>query len=432
MNKKTKDTLILGTALFAMFFGAGNLIFPPSLGLLSGKDWIVCSVGFFLTAAGMPLLGIIAVSKAGGTINHISNKVNPTFSKIFAIVIILSIGPLLAIPRTGATTYEMGIKPIFPEISPLISSIIFFGITLYFVVKPSEIVDKIAKILTPLLLIMIFVIIIKGIISPLGSTVTKMDVNPFSKGFTEGYQTMDALASLLFGGVVLNSIISKGYESEKDHTNMTIKAGIIASLALGLVYGGLIYLGASTNSIFPPNKEKADLLITITNSLLGDFGKIALGIVVSLACLTTSIGLTATVGNYFSDLSNNKISYKYIVILTVIISTIFANVGLEKIVLLSIPLLVMVYPIAIVLILMNLFNKYIPNSAYKGAIIGAFIISLHDGASAAKINTSFFSTIINLLPLSKYGFAWIAPALLGGFISTFLLKNSNLSNEPPA
>ncbi|MCY6356115.1 branched-chain amino acid transport system II carrier protein [Clostridium sp. ZS2-4] len=423
MNKRSKDILVLGTALFAMFFGAGNLIFPPSLGLLAGKNWIVCGLGFFLTAIGMPLLGIVAVSKAGGTIGHIGDKVHPVFSKIFAIIIILSIGPLLAIPRTGATTYEMGIKPLFPAISPVIASIIFFGLTLYFAIKPSDMVDKIAKILTPLLLIMVFAIIIKGIVAPLGTPTTEMTINPLSKGFTEGYQTMDALASLLFGGVVLNSIISKGYASERDHIGMTIKAGIIASIGLVLVYGGLIYLGASTNSVFPVDKPKADLLMAITNTLFGSFGKVALGIVVSLACLTTSIGLTSTVGTYFSDLSNNTISYRAIVIITVIFSTIFANVGLEKIVSLAVPLLVTVYPIAIVLILMNIFDDYIPKAAYTGAVLGTLIVSLYDGASAAGVNTAAIANIINKLPLASEGFAWILPSIIGALIATLLFKN---------
>lgn len=423
MNKRGKDILVLGTALFAMFFGAGNLIFPPSLGLLAGKNWIVCGLGFFLTAIGMPLLGIVAVSKAGGTIDHVGNKVHPVFSKIFAIIIILSIGPLLAIPRTGATTYEMGIKPLFPTINPIIASIIFFGLTLYFAIKPSDMVDKIAKILTPLLLIMVFAIIIKGIISPLGAPTTQMTINPLSKGFTEGYQTMDALASLLFGGVVLNSIMSKGYTSERDHASMTIKAGIIASIGLILVYGGLIYLGASTNSVFPVDKPKADLLIVITNTLFGNFGKVALGIVVSLACLTTSIGLTSTVGTYFSDLSNNTISYKIIVIITVIFSTVFANIGLEKIVSLAVPLLVTVYPIAIVLILMNIFDEYIPKSAYTGAVLGTLLVSLYDGASAAGVNNTAIANIINKLPLASDGFAWIIPSIIGALLSTLLLKS---------
>ncbi|QXM06548.1 branched-chain amino acid transport system II carrier protein [Crassaminicella indica] len=425
MNKKTKDVFVLGLALFAMFFGAGNLIFPPSLGLIAGKNWIVCAIGFFITAIGMPLLGIIASAKAGGTIDDVGNKVGSTFSKIFATIIILAIGPLLAIPRTGATTYEMGIKPIFSGFSPILASIIFFGLTLYFVIKPSEIVDKVGKILTPLLLIMIFVIIIKGIFSPLGTATTIMKESPLSKGFTEGYQTMDALASLVFAGVMLSSLVGKGYTDIKEQVSLTIKAGILAAIGLGLVYGGLIYLGASANSVYALDTPKSDLLMAITNTLLGDFGKVALGIVVALACLTTSIGLTATVGSFFNKLSNNKLSYTFIVIATCIFSAIFANVGVEMIVKVAVPLLVTVYPVAIVLIIMNVFDGFIPSASYTGAVTGALIISLYDGLHIMGVDVGFLENIINKIPLSSFGFAWLIPAVIGGILTALLFSKKN-------
>jgi LIVCS family branched-chain amino acid:cation transporter len=429
MNKKTKDVFVLGLALFAMFFGAGNLIFPPSLGLMAGKNWIICAVGFFITGIGMPLLGIIASAKAGGTIDAVGNKVGPVFSKIFSTIIILAIGPLLAIPRTGATTYEMGIKPIFSGFSPILASIIFFGITLFFVIKPSEIVDKIGKILTPLLLIMIFVIIFKGVSSPLGTATISMKENPLSKGFIEGYQTLDALASLVFAGVMLSSLVGKGYKDVKEQVSLTIKAGFIAAIGLGLVYGGLMYLGSSANSVYPLDTPKADLLMGITNHLLGGFGKVALGIVVALACLTTSIGLTATVGTFFNKLSNNKLSYKFIVIATCIFSAVFANVGVEMIVKIAVPLLITVYPVAIVLIVMNIFDEFVKDACYLGAVIGALLISLYDGLSVMGVDVSILKSFIDGIPLASFGFAWLIPAIIGGILTTLMFgkKKSNSS-----
>lgn len=422
MQKKTNDVLVLGLALFAMFFGAGNLIFPPALGLLAGKSWIICGIGFFLTAIGMPLLGIIAISKVGSTIDDIGNKVHPIFSKIFGTVVILAIGPLLAIPRTGATTFELGLKPIFPEINGIIVSIIFFGLTLYFVIKPTQIVDKIGKILTPMLLLTILIIIFKGIISPFGEPITEMSVNPFSRGFTEGYQTMDALASLVFGGIILSTIIEKGYKSEKEQISLTISAGVIAALGLAVVYGGLIYLGSLANSVYPSDIAQTDLLVQITNTLLGNFGKIALAIVVSLACLTTAIGVTATVGTYFNRLSNNKLSYKSIVIATILFSGVFANIGVQKIVVFAVPLLVTVYPVALVLIIMCVLDDFIPNTAYIGGVIGALIVSLYDGISAAGITIDFWANLINRIPLASEGFAWILPSIVLAVITSLLFR----------
>lgn len=422
MQKRTTDVLVLGLALFAMFFGAGNLIFPPALGLLAGKSWIICGIGFFLTAIGMPLLGIIAISKVGSTIDDVGNKVHPIFSKIFGTVVILAIGPLLAIPRTGATTFELGLKPIFPEINGIIVSIIFFGLTLYFVIKPTQIVDKIGKILTPMLLLMILIIIFKGIISPFGEPITVMSVNPFSKGFTEGYQTMDALASLVFGGIILSTIIEKGYKSEKEQISLTITAGAIAAFGLAIVYGGLIYLGSLANSIYPSDIAQTDLLVQITNTLLGNFGKIALAIVVSLACLTTAIGVTATVGTYFNRLSNNKLSYRSIVIATILFSGIFANIGVQKIVVFAVPLLVAVYPVALVLIIMCVLDDFIPDTAYIGGVIGSLIVSLYDGISAAGITIDFWGNLINRIPLASQGFAWILPSIVLAVITSLMFK----------
>ncbi|MBF8982556.1 branched-chain amino acid transport system II carrier protein [Lutibacter sp. B2] len=421
MKNKNKDVIVLGLALLAMFFGAGNLLFPPSLGLIAGKSWIICGIGFFITAIGMPLLGIIGAAKAGGTIQDVGNKVGPTFSKIFSTVIILAIGPLLAIPRTGATTFETGIKPIFSSASPILVSIIFFGLTLFFVIKPSNIIDKVGKILTPLLLILIFTIIYKGIVSPIGVASTVMEGNPLSKGFTDGYQTMDALASLVFGSVMITSLIAKGYNKVEDQVSLTIKAGVIAATGLAVIYGGLMYLGSTASSVFPADMNKADLLIAITDNLLGDFGKIALGVVVSLACLTTSIGLTATVGTFFNKLTNDRLSYQSIVIATCVFSAVFANVGVDRIVSIAVPLLVTLYPVAIVLILMTVFDNFIPKGAYPGAVFGALLLSLYDGIST--IDMASLGSLISKIPFASAGFAWLLPALLFGMISTRLIKN---------
>lgn len=427
MNNKTKDVIIVGLALFAMFFGAGNLIFPPFLGLTAGTDWITCGAGFFITAIGFPLLGVIAVAK-GGSIDKIGNKVSPLFSKIFGTIVVLSIGPLLAIPRTGATAYELGIQPIYPQISALMISIIFFGLTLIFVIKPSSVVDKIAKILTPLLLIMILAIIFKGLFNPIGTPSSSMGSNAFSVGFSEGYQTMDAIASLVFAGVVLSTVIAKGYSSIRDQVDITIKAGVIAAAFLIIIYGGLIYLGASANNVYSADITKAQLLSSITTDVLGDFGKIALGIVAFLACLTTSIGLTATVGDFFNRLSKDKVPYSLIVIVTCVFSCFVANRGVETIVKVAVPLLVTVYPVAIVLILLNVVGSLIPDSFYGGAVTGAFLISLYDGMNAAGYNYDVVTNILNKIPLYSAGFGWILPSLVGGII-TLMIFGRNRSGR---
>lgn len=420
MKNKKKDIIILGLALFAMFFGAGNLIFPPYLGLGAGSSWIFCGIGFFLTAIGMPLLGIIAAAKSNGDIQTLCNKIHPTFSKYFTIIIVLALGPFLAIPRTGATTFEMGTSLLFPNISPFFSSIIFFLITLFLTIKPSKIIDNIGKILTPSLLIIVSLIIYKGVISPLGITHSIMS-NPVKKGFTEGYQTMDALASLLLGGVLISSIKSKGYKEGPECISITSTAGMLAALGLLLVYGGLMYLGSTCNDLYDINIPKTLLLINITHGLLGSIGKVLLGIMVSLACLTTSVGLTATVGKIFSSMSKDKIKYEQIVIVTCIFSMIMSNFGVEKIVKISIPLLVLLYPIAIVLILSN--SIYIiPSYAQRGAVLATLIFSSIDTLSSFNIKMSFIENITLSLPFSDLGIGWLLPAITGALIWTIIYK----------
>ncbi|WP_102401059.1 branched-chain amino acid transport system II carrier protein [Haloimpatiens massiliensis] len=421
MSKKNKDALVVGLALFAMFFGAGNLIFPPELGMQSGSKWMLSTVGFFLTGIGMPLLGIMAVSRAGGSIDKLCSKVSPTFSKILGTIIVLCIGPFLAIPRTGATTFEMGIKQIFPGLNSIIFSIIYFSITLFFVLKPSEIVDKIGKILTPILLGVLALIIFKGISSPIAKPGVPFIKSAFSTGFVGGYQTMDAMGSILMAGIVLKSLVDKGYKEPKVQMKLAFKSSLIAALGLAFVYGGLLYLGATANTVFPQNITKTQLVMNIAASTLGGFGSIALAICVTLACLTTSIALTATTGNYFNELTKGKVSYEKIVIITTVISAILANVGVEKIVRLSMPVLVAVYPITIVLIVMNMFDNLIQNKgAYIGAVYGALFVSLFDAMSALGFNTSFIGKFMNIIPLSEQGFAWIVPSIIGAILFSLM------------
>ncbi|OPJ56353.1 branched-chain amino acid transport system II carrier protein [Alkalithermobacter paradoxus] len=418
MRKVFSDVVIIGFALFAMFFGAGNLIFPPSLGLVSGDSWLISFLGFLLTGIGMPLLGIVAVSKAGGSLGDLADKVSPTFSKVLGTVIMLALGPLLAIPRTAATTFEMGVRPIFPSVSPVISSIIYFAITFALVIKPSSVIDTIGKFLTPTLLVILAIIIFKGVTDPIGVLANTGLENSFSRGFTEGYQTMDALGSIVIGGIIIKTLVSKGYTKKDEQVKLAIMSAVVAALGLTFVYGGLMYLGATGSTIFDPSIPKTDLTMQITSAILGNIGKVAIGIAVSLACLTTSIGLTATCGEFFNNLTNGKLSYKSIVTTIIIFSTIMSNFGVEKIVGLAIPLLVTVYPVVIILILMNLFDKYIPNKGvYSGAVIGAVCISIFEALSAAGVEVYSILDVIGRLPLSSQGFSWIVPALVGAMIT---------------
>jgi LIVCS family branched-chain amino acid:cation transporter len=415
MGKRFNDVLVVGVALFAMFFGAGNLIFPPFMGLTAGSSWAAALAGFLITGIGMPLLGIMASARAGGSVEHLAGRVNGTFARVLSVVIILAIGPLLAIPRTGATTYELGILPVWPWFSAAAFSAIYFGVTLYFSINQSTVVDKIGKILTPFLLLTLAWIIIKGILTPLGPLVDQQLDQPFGGGFREGYQTMDAMASVVFAEIVIGALVFKGYRTAADQVKLTSFAGLIAAIGLGLVYGGLMYVGATAVTRFPADIERTQLVVGISQALLGETGKLALGVAVALACLTTSVGLTATVADYFSKLSNGRVGYKVICIATVVFSGIFATVGVTTIVTLAVPLLVTVYPVVIVLILLTMLGVT-RRAVYAGGVIGAFATSVFEALSAAGMPITAANDLIARIPLASMGFPWIIPAALGALV----------------
>jgi LIVCS family branched-chain amino acid:cation transporter len=423
MSRRIADVIWVGLALFAMFFGAGNLIFPPYMGFMAGSLWSIALLGFLMTGITMPLLGIMASARAGGTVEHLAGRVDPKFARILSIVILLAIGPLLAIPRTAATTFEMGVRPNLPWVGPAASSVVFFLLTLFFALNQSKVVDKIGKILTPFLLATLVLIILKGVLAPLSPITAGSLPNAFSSGFREGYQTMDAMASVVFAEIIIAALVFKGYVRVSDQVRLASLAGLIAATGLGLVYGGLMYLGATSRSLFPPDIERTTLLINITQGILGGAGKIALGLAVSLACLTTSIGLTATVGDYFSALSKGKIGYKSICVATCIFSGIFATVGVTRIVTIAVPLLILVYPVVIVLIILTIIGRSkIDRAIYAGAVIGAMLTSIFDALTSAGLPFAPVNNLISYIPLAKAGFPWVLPALGGGVIGALIRR----------
>jgi len=415
MGTKNVDVVVVGVALFAMFFGAGNLIFPPFMGLLAGTTWSWALLGFLITGIGMPLLGIMAAARAGGTVEHLGSRVNPLFGRLMSIVVILAIGPLLAIPRTCATAFEVGVRPASGSFPPWVFSITFFGIALYFALNRSAVIDRIGKFLTPFLLITLAWIIIRGVFWPLGPIVETGFTSPFGNGFREGYQTMDALASIVFAEIVIAALVFKGYSKVSDQVRMTSMAGLIAATGLGLVYGGLMYLGATSGSLYPQNIERTDLLINIAQGLLGGGGKVALGLAVGLACLTTAIGLIATVGDYFSSLGNGKVGYKAICIATAVFSGVFATVGVTTIVNVAFPVLVTVYPVAIALIILTLLGVQY-RAVYGGAVIGALLTSVPDALTSAEVPIGIADDLIARIPFAGAGFAWIIPTVVGALV----------------
>lgn len=419
---KTKDVLLTGFALFAMLFGAGNLIFPPMLGYETSSSWIPTMLAFIITGVGFPFLGILSVSIAGNGIKDFANRVSPTFSKIFAIISILAIGPMLAIPRTGATAYEITFlhNGMNNTIYKYIYLICYFGIVILFSLRASKVIERVGKILTPILLLLLFLIIVKGIF--FSGLSIKPDIYPhaFKKGFLEGYQTMDTIASIAYAGIILKAIKNGRNLTQKQEFSFLIKAGLVAILSLALIYGGFALVGAKMHSVLVTN-DKIELLVKTTSYLLGNYGNLVLAICVAGACLTTAIGLVATVGEFFSSITSFK--YEKIVIFTVIISFLLSILGVESIIRISVPILVFNYPVMISLIILNLFGKYIKNDyVYKGVVLFTGIIGLIESLASIGITNTYTNSVLEILPFSDYGLTWLFPGLIGYILFSLMFR----------
>lgn len=413
MKKSTKDSIVIGFALFSMFFGAGNLIFPGFLGNSLGSEFLPGAIGFVATGVGLPLLAIIACSKGDGTFESIGNRIDRKFILIFTTVLFLAIGPLMAVPRTAATTFELSINPFFPSVPAIVVITIYFAINLFFVLKKSGIVDTIGKFLTPALLVLLIVLIVKGIVSPIGEILDTNASSVLANSLIEGYQTMDALGALLFASMVTTSLKDKGYKS-KEMPKMILKSSLVAAVGLAFIYGGLIYIGAQTSGAVSQEIGKTGLLLLISESVLGKLGPAIIGLAMGLACLSTSIGLVSVGASFFEKISKGKLSYNLNAVIITIISLGVATLGVDKIVALSGPILNLLYPVSITIIATTLMSKYLTNmKAVRLGIYTSLAFSLL--LLIPGLNLSF-------LPLAEFGFGWVLPTILAIVIGLFIFK----------
>ncbi len=421
MRHTQKDIFVIGFALFSMFFGAGNVIFPPYLGLSCGSQWFLGFVCYYLADIGLALLALFAVLRSGSS-EGITGRIGRLPSTVLMSAIVLCIGPMLAIPRTAATTYEMSLAPLVSGFSPVLFSILFFALILLLCLKESAVVDIVGKVLTPALLIGLLILIVKGVLDPIGPVPDRVLVDnvPFT-GIEAGYQTMDVLAALVFGIIVLKSAQDKGYTDPKEQFRVVAGAGIVAGTALLVVYLGLTYLGVTTSIFFDLTVLRTYLVVSIVRNLLGHGGVILFSVVVALACITTAVALVSSAASYFSKLSKGRISYPLLVAVICVFSAITANFGLDQIVSIAGPVLNIVYPPTLVLVALSFFDRFFRSDwVVRMAVLGALVTSVLTVATELGAPLSFLTR----LPLASMGFGWVVPAavcgLLGAAVNHFL------------
>ena len=421
---KLTDIMALGFMLFAFFLGAGNIIFPPLAGQLAGDHLFPAMSGFLLTAVGLPLITIVAIAVAGGTWGHLTKDLPKQAATIMAVLIFIIIGPAFAAPRTGLVAYEMAVKPFFIDAVQAhltIFSIAFFAIAMFFAWSQGKLIDIIGKVLTPLLFVGLVILAIAVFFNPQGEMIAAQGdylTQPLTKGFLEGYNTMDTFGSLMFGMLIVDAIRSKGITDRAATTKYLISAGCIAAAGLAFVYISLFYLGATSATVAAGADNGGVVLSLYVQSLFGPSGQIVLSVIVLLACLTTAIGLISACSDYFSSLT--PLSYKTWVIINGVACATVANVGLAQLIALSVPVLFALYPVAIALVALTFIRKKLPNPrvAYRVVILVSLLFALIDAAKVAGVDVS----ALNMLPLFEIGMGWLLPTATAMVCMLFISK----------
>lgn len=437
-NLSRKDLVLVSLMLFSLFFGAGNLIFPPFLGQAAGSATWVAMAGFFITAVGFPILGVVAVAKSGG-LYSLAKRVHPAFAAVFTVLIYLSIGPGLGIPRAGSLPFEMAVAPYLPEsisttLALFLFTLVFFSVAYWLSLSPAKLVDRMGKVLTPTLLVLISLIFIASIFRPIGAygeATGEYVTSPFVKGFLEGYLTMDTIAALNFGIVISLAIKSRGVSDEKLVVSNSIKAGVIAGSLLIAIYAVLGHLGATSGGRFGTTANGAQTLTNVITYIFGKPGAVLLAVIFTLACLTTCVGLITSCSQYFATLTS-KVSYKGFVRILALLSMGIANMGLTQILSISVPVLNAIYPIAIMLIVLGMMNRVFKGNtmAYRLTIIFTGVVSVVDALGQVEVGVEALTKLFERLPLYSQGLGWIVPAVVGMILGVLMnVVKENVKTE---
>ena len=431
-----RQQFFVATMLFGMFFGAGNLIFPIYMGHLAGRNMWSAVAGFLVTGVGLPLLGVAAlgISRAGG-LQEMSGRVSRGYSLFFTCALYLTIGPFFAIPRCASTSFTVGIAPLLGRESGTgvllaVFSAAFFGAVLAFSLKPGNILTWVGKVLTPLFLLVLAILLITAMVSPVDTIhsvapAAAYETSPFFAGFLDGYNTMDALASLAFGIVVINVIRELGVTKPGAVAANTVKSGVISCIFMGVIYLAVTIVGAQSSSLIAHCGNGGEGLAVIAEYYLGRAGLVVLALTVILACLKTAVGLVTSCAETFVGLFPKGPGYRAWAVIFSVVSLLIANIGLDAIISWSLPVLMLLFPLAITLILLALFGRlydYDP-TVYRwvtGLTLAAALLDFMKALPETLSSTAFVRTVVecaeHTLPLFSIGLGWVCPAVVGAVI----------------
>lgn len=435
---KFANYLSIGMMIFGLFFGAGNLIFPIQMGQEAGKAVGAANLGFLITAIGLPFLGILAFGFSGSdSLIDLSKKVSHRFSYVFTTILFMIIGPLFALPRLATTSYEVGISTFvqaeYQVPALLLFTCLFFAVTWYLSLNPTKLLDYIGKYLTPLFLILLAILMFLAFAMPMGKistapTQSKYMLHPFLQGFLNGYNTLDALAALAFGTVIVTSVQRLGNFTKKEAAIKIGFSGLIGIVLMGIIYTLLSYMGTMSLGEFPLNKNGGITLSQISVYYLGNFGYIIMSVIVLIACLKTAIGLVSAFSQTFTKLYP-RVNYKWFCVGATVLAGVVSNIGLTSIIAISTPVLMFIYPLAMLLIFLSLFSQFFENfkAVYRCSIYLTMISAFFEGLNAMPGFVKQQHLIAKLLdgankylPLYEYGFSWLLFATIGILVGILL------------
>lgn len=413
MDRKTiKDSLITGFAVFAIFFGAGNLIFPAAVGLSAGDQWPAAMLAMILCGVVLPFLALVAVANTGSSWSDLCKPVGTWYDKGVFFVATVGMVILSNLPRTAATTHEVAIVPLFPSCPVWVTSVIFFALVLFFAFDENNIIDRIGKYITPLMLVFLIIIVGKGLITPLGTPEPTGQEHVFKSAFVELYYTGDLFSGLFVSTIFLTDLARKGYETQEERKKMTVKAVWVAGIASVIVYSGLLIMGADAVKLFDQGIDRTTLLAEMVRMILGKFGTIALSASAALACLSTASGLVGISAAFLENMTKKKVNYRTWVIGLCIFGAAMACIGVENIISVAAPVFMLLYPSGLAITVLGLFKKYVPNDgAFKGAVIGAVIAGIIDCLDTLGVSAA--GEVMGYMPLASLGFGWILPSIIG-------------------
>lgn len=436
-----RETIIVASTLFGMFFGAGNLIFPVHLGQMAGSNSWPAIIGFVVTAVGIPILAVAAIGNThSDDLLHLSGKVSGWYGVLFTAILYLTIGPFFAIPRCATVSFTTGIAPMISEsafrIGQLVFTFIFFAVVLFFSLKPSGITIWIGRIINPIFLAFLAVLVIVAMINP-GAAVSEVQPEEayqsgaFFNGFVEGYGTMDAIAGLAFGIVIIRVVRDMGVTDDGDVAKATLKSGICTGILMAVIYILTILMGAQSRGLFETSDNGAIALTQISSHYLGGLGSFVLAITITFACLKTALGLVTSCSEMFVVMFPKSLSYRGWAIAFTLFSFAVSNVGLTAIINYAVPVLMLLYPLVITLVVTALFEKSFGGSkyVYRCVALGAFIAAIFDFAKTLPegVQTALNIPVMTefagkIFPFFDLGLGWIVPSLIGLVIGLILYK----------